>query len=82
MAGLDAGAIQPHLEPTADVVRCQGWHVYIRLRETGLPMAEIGRRVMCAERVLREQVDPRIEVFLEPMQDRNQIRRFRGVTVE
>lgn len=46
-----------------------------------LSIPDMGHELMVFETHLRETVNPEIEVFLEPEQDKNSIRRFRGVSV-
>lgn len=55
-------------------------HVIVELR--GSPTArERGPLLLSVEAFLRANVEPAILVYLEPMQDRNALRRLRGVKV-
>ena len=77
---MDEKAVIPLLAGTSSLIALRHHHVIVELPK-GLPTAERGRRLLNLERALREGVDPKAEVFLEPMQDKNAIRRFRGVIV-
>ena len=72
--------IEHLLDGTSTFVRVQGHQVIVVLPE-GLPTPERGRRLLNLERALRAHWDSRAEVFLEPTQDRNALRRLRGVQV-
>lgn len=74
--------IYPHLAGTSTLLRVMNGCHFIVVLPQGLPTAEQGRRLLNLEKALRAAVDPQAEVFLEPMQDRNAVRRFRGVTLE
>lgn len=66
---------------SATVESVRGFHVTVSV----LPMSVSprGHYLLQLERHLRSTVDPRIEVFLEPTADANELRkRLRGVTVE
>lgn len=81
MISINRSIVEPHLAGTSDLLEIRGCHVVVRLPD-GLPTAERGRRLMDLEKTLRREVDVRAEVFLRPMQDRNAVRRFRGVEVK
>ena len=72
--------IEHLLDGTSTFVRVQGHHVIVAL-PPGLPTPERGRRLLALEKELRLYCDPKAEVFLEPTQDRNALRRLRGVQV-
>lgn len=75
--------IQCYLESTCDLIKRQGYHVIVKLRDGNLSTPERGRRLLEAEKLLRKEVDPRIQVFLEPKGDLNILRqRLRGVKLE
>lgn len=78
--GNGSSTLGQYLNGTSTLVRQQKHHVIVALPD-GLPAAEMGQRLMNLERVLRDEVDPQAEVFLEPTQDRNRLRLLRGVTV-
>lgn len=76
-------AIQSLLEPTADLISIKAFHLVVKLRDSGLSTAEKGHQLLSAERHLRQEIDPRIEVFLEPMGDSSALRRrLRGVQLD
>ena len=58
-----------------------GNEVVVSFDVTGLSVGEQGARLMELEDAWREQTGVPVELYFEPMQDRNAIRRFRGVKV-
>jgi hypothetical protein len=78
---IDEQTVVPLLAGTSSLIALRHHHVIVELPK-GLPTAERGRRLLSLERTLREGVDPKAEVFLEPRQDANKLRqRLRGVTL-
>ena len=78
-----AHKVQSFLEPTCDLVRLQRYHVTVKMREPSLPIAQRAAMLLDAEKLLRQKVDSRIEIFLEPRADRNTVRvSLRGVKLE
>jgi hypothetical protein len=72
--------IQFLLEPTCDLVSVKRNHVTVKMRATDIPIAVRAAQLLDAEKLLREKIDPRIEIFLEPRADRNTVRvNLRGV---
>lgn len=55
-------------------------HVICEIPE-GMKAAERGPLLLSVERLLMDNVDAGIRVYLEPAQDRNALRRLRGVKV-
>ena len=70
--------ISDYLAGTSTLVSVTDHHVTVALPH-GLSTPERGQRLLNLEKVLRAGVSPHLEVFLEPMRDRNQIRHFRGI---
>lgn len=67
--------------PSLELVSIRGTHVTVSLPRA-MPTPERGTLMLEAEKMLRQQVDPRIEVFLEPKGDMNKLRlKLRGVKV-
>jgi hypothetical protein len=63
------------------LVELRGHHVTVALKEL-LSTPERGSLLLETEKLLRREVDPRIEVFLEPKGDLNKLRlKLRGVKV-
>ena len=78
-----AHKVQSILESTCELVRMQRYHVTVKMREANLPIAQRAAMLLDAEKLLRQKVDSRIEIFLEPRMDRNTVRvSLRGVKLE
>ena len=78
---MDEKAVVPLLAGTSNLIALRHHHVIVELPK-GLATAERGRRLLSLEQALRQAVDPKAEVFLEPRQDANKLRqRLRGVTL-
>ena len=72
-------AILPLLPPNTEFVRLQGRRLTLRMLAP-MPTPERGHLLLEFERRLRREVDPKLEVFLEPKGDVNTLRvRLRGV---
>ena len=72
--------VRPYLKDVLEPVRFEGLgRLVLRLREP-LPTVERGRLLLDLERRLRREVEPCIEVMLEPRGDVNKLRlKLRGV---
>lgn len=71
----------PWTRPPVDFLRAQAnGHVICRIPD-GMKAAERGPLLLSVEAFLRQNVEPSLLVYLEPMQDRNALRRLRGVKV-
>ena len=67
------------LDPRLRLLSLQTWQVTVEIVEP-LATAERGHLLLETERLLRSQIDPQIEVFLQPKGDMNKLReRLRGV---
>lgn len=78
-----AHKVQSLLEPTCDLVRLQRYHVTVKMRERDMSIAQRSAMLLDAEKLLRQRVDSRIEIFLEPRMDRNTVRvSLRGIKLE
>ena len=79
---LNPVIVQSCLNSTAQLIRIQGHHVIVELLDKTLATPDRGHQLMEAEKKLRAEVYPRIEVFLEPKADMNALRvKLRGVKV-
>jgi len=72
--------IENYLNGTSNLVRVTKSWVTVEV-PSGLPSSEVGRRLMNLEFELRDNVNSNIEVFLQPKQDKNRLRKLRGVEV-
>ena len=78
---MDESELVCSLGGTATLVRLQGHHVIVALPD-GLPTPERGHRLLSLEQKLRQEWNPRAEVFLEAKGDLNKLRvKLRGVQV-
>lgn len=69
------------LPKEVELVRMSSWHVILKMREK-MGTAERGSLLLNLEKRLHREVDPKLEVLLEPMGDMNKLRnRTRGVMV-
>ena len=75
-------SLKNFLPPQVEVVSFNGSKLTLRMLEP-IPTAARGHMLLELERRLRVEVDPKIQVFLEPKGDMNKLRqRLRGVKVE
>ncbi len=79
---IDETLIKEILEPTSQLVHRNRYHLTVKMNDLDLSTPARGEMLLNAEIKLRAQVDPRIEVFLEPKGDINKLRlKLRGVKV-
>jgi hypothetical protein len=77
---MEPDEITPYLNGTCTLVALKDRYVIVKLPEH-LPTAERGRRLLSLEKQLRGQVNPVLEVLLEPKLDQNKLRqKLRGVS--
>lgn len=84
--GACQGLLDGHGFPFAVVSSDRRAELVLKVRGPGLSTAQMtpmgrGALLLDAEAMLRAEIDPAITVYLQPAQDKNALRKLRGVVV-